>query len=62
MEVTFNRSPVEYFLIDDFLSEEHQEQFLLECEYHMKVAKDQDKSAADDDGNLLRQGTAKFLR
>lgn len=61
MEVTFNRSPVEYFLIDDFLSEEHQEQFLLECEYHMKVAKDQDKSAADDDGNLLRQGTAKFL-
>jgi Rps23 Pro-64 3,4-dihydroxylase Tpa1-like proline 4-hydroxylase len=61
MKITFNRKPFEYFLIDNFLNDDHQEQFLSECEYHMKVAKDQDLSASDDDGNLLRKGTAKFL-
>lgn len=61
MKITFNRTPVEYFLIDEFLSDKHYEEFLSECEYHMKCANDQDKSAADDLGNILRKGTAKFL-
>lgn len=61
MEITFHRKPIEYFVIDNFLTEEHVETFLNECEMQMINANDQDRSAADDDGNILRKGSAKFL-
>jgi len=61
MKITSYRTPVEYIVIDDFLPDDVQNQFLIECENLIKKSSDVDKSALDPEGNILRKGSCCFL-
>lgn len=61
MKITSYRTPVEHIVIDDFFPLDEHGKFLSECESVIKKSSDVDKSALDDDGNVLRKGHCCFL-